>query len=143
MNNQDIRFLYLRDPKTSRVVTVARRLSEDKNYVEFSFSANRPAPSVDSAGRQHPADPFSKRLGRHIALSRLDKGTDKTVFSVRLEEGVRPIETVVRYLAWENDPNVPRAIKQVARRVWKAEVMGLDWTAFANRDDIGYDETNI
>jgi hypothetical protein len=109
---QDIRFLYLRDSQSDRVVTVARRLSQDRTKVEFAFSVNHPTTRDRYGFTVFRGDTFNKSLGRHIATQRLvqNKG-----FSANLADGDRSIETVLSFLVdSRNKDIVPQIVRRIA-----------------------------
>lgn len=112
--SSSIRFLYLRDVRgTDRVVTVARRLSGDRQFVEFSFSVNHPSTRNRYGHLLFKGDRFNKKLGRHIAEQRLLQGKS---FMAPLEANVQPIEAVLKFMAYESETleGFPQAVRHIA-----------------------------
>ncbi len=132
--SEDIRFLYLRDVKSPRTVTVARRLVDDGKAVEFAFSVNHPD-KMDRFGfvRFH-GDRFDKTVGRNIARGRLLSGKS---FKVELRADQRPIEAVISTLAYGDNmqPSMvfPMAVQAIAQQSF---IDAVELGNYSNPDDM-------
>lgn len=122
--SNDVRFLYLRDSSSTRVVTVARQIYKtDPNgtrWVEFAFCVNRP---VTKAGKMvlRQGDSFNKAIGRRIAAGRLAAGHSMLTHT---QPGEGPIEAVLRFLSTcEASFKVPQTVRRMAREAL-SEAMG-------------------
>jgi hypothetical protein len=138
---QDIRFLYLRDTRTDRVVTVARRLNAERTAVIFSFSVNRP--TVRDRNRVTSVkggDNFNKAMGRHIASARLEQGKS---YEVELNDDTRPIEAILEFMAYDSNEieGFPRVVRQIALDAYMNNMSGYMMVPVhseMNSDNDGY-----
>lgn len=107
--SQNVKFLYLRDPRTPRVVCIARTLSEDRTQLTFSYCVNRQRSAKG-------VDAFVKPMARKITLARLEQGKS---YTIELHEDQRPIEAIMEYLAYDaRETNIPRVVQDVAYLVY-------------------------
>ena len=90
----DVRFMYMRDPKfPKRVVTVARLLCEDKGgqFLQVATATNKCVSGYwhynDDLPRQKAVDVFTKKRGREIAAGRL---MSEHSYKVYLRDGESP-----------------------------------------------------
>jgi len=79
---ETVKFLYLRDPNSKRVVTVARKVSFDKGIITYGYSVS------------NPLDVFKKELGRRISVGRMEAHPWVVPFNQNNKE--RPVELVMK-----------------------------------------------
>lgn len=79
---ETVKFLYLRDTNSKRVVTVARKVSFEKGLITYAYSVS------------NPLDMFKKELGRRISLGRLEAHPTVVPFNASNKE--RPVELVIK-----------------------------------------------
>lgn len=135
--NTDPKMLYIKDPDCpDRVVTIARKVTED-GKLWASYAMNR----VDTFCKREKLetedgapvwvetkgtciyDPFTKRVGRRIAKSRLaapqDERHQRFVYEIPVADGQRNRDAVLQF--FQTSPSVPIAVRHViARGVWAA-----------------------
>jgi hypothetical protein len=79
---ETVKFLYLRDTHSKRVVTVARKVSFDTGLITYAYSVS------------NPLDMFKKELGRKISTGRLE--AHPTVIPFNMNNKERPVELVIK-----------------------------------------------
>lgn len=98
--NGQIKFSYLRDPKRDRFVCIARRvitLDSGAKGVEFAYAISM------------PGDSFTKKAGRRIAATRLQKGSlnGRAIYYTKIRlNGKQTLQAIYEYLSLpsERDP---------------------------------------
>lgn len=129
----EIKTMYVRDPLSPRVVTLVRRTkSQDESgiSVEFAFSMNAVAsschyserlentPYFKSHGKWWQGDTFNRKLGREIAIGRLEHGKGIEVF---VPKDAHVVDTIFGFMVTPG-ADIPGSARRVVERAVKNRI---------------------